>query len=62
VAMVAERLNALGVKAIAPCHCTGLAAVHVFQRAFAGRVVSLGTGDILAFGSEGEVEIQASSG
>ncbi|MBC7289026.1 MAG: MBL fold metallo-hydrolase [Armatimonadetes bacterium] len=62
VARVAERLNELGVKAVAPCHCTGLAATGVLERVFCGRVIRPGTGDTLVLDSRGEVEIQPDAG
>lgn len=62
VAILAEKLNSLGVRTIVPCHCTGRAAVQVLQQAFPGRLVAVGTGDILDLDTRGEVQIRPDAG
>lgn len=50
VGAVAERLDALGVEVLVPCHCTGARALGVLRQTFRGEVVAAGTGDVLTVG------------
>lgn len=43
-----ERLKALGVRYVAPCHCTGDAAISAFKKTYAERCLSGGAGQVIA--------------
>lgn len=53
----AAALNAAGVKALAPCHCTGARAIEELNKTFDGRVASLATGDVAQFSPQGEMTV-----
>lgn len=56
---VAAELRALGVRALAPCHCTGLRAVRVLQDAFDGPVLTVGAGNVITVTPTGDLEVTA---
>jgi 7,8-dihydropterin-6-yl-methyl-4-(beta-D-ribofuranosyl)aminobenzene 5'-phosphate synthase len=59
VASVAEHLNALGVEALVPCHCTGARALAVLMQAFRGQVLAAATGDVFTAGGPGGIRLVA---
>ena len=50
VQVVIEELLALGVRRIAPCHCTGAEATAEFEAAFGAGFVPCGVGTVIAIG------------
>jgi 7,8-dihydropterin-6-yl-methyl-4-(beta-D-ribofuranosyl)aminobenzene 5'-phosphate synthase len=57
VAQVADEARAMGVETLAPCHCTGGAAVEVLKTRFDGRVVPVGTGSVVRVSEDGRVAV-----
>ncbi len=53
----ATALTAAGVKALAPCHCTGAKAIQELNNTFDGPVASLATGDVVRFSPQGEMTV-----
>ena len=47
VSNIVEALKALGVKKIAPCHCTGEMAIAVFQKEFGDDFIKVGAGSVV---------------
>lgn len=43
---VAQQLKSLGVKKIAPCHCTGKKAIKMFAQEFGEKFIKMGVGSI----------------
>ena len=48
----------LGVRQVAPCHCTGDQATRAFAEAYGDDFIRVGVGRVLTVGSEGRVEVE----
>ena len=57
VGEMAARLHALGVRTLAPCHCTGRRAVRILQDSFEGRVLTAGAGNVITVTPTGDLEV-----
>jgi 7,8-dihydropterin-6-yl-methyl-4-(beta-D-ribofuranosyl)aminobenzene 5'-phosphate synthase len=42
----------LGVRRVAPCHCTGDRALHMFAEAYGSDFVQVGVGRVITIGAE----------
>lgn len=57
VRQVAAQLHALGVRTLAPCHCTGARAVRTLRDAFEGRTLTVGAGNVITVTLTGDLEV-----
>lgn len=44
---IIDELKGIGVKKVAPCHCTGEKAISIFQKAFKNDFIKIGAGSII---------------
>jgi 7,8-dihydropterin-6-yl-methyl-4-(beta-D-ribofuranosyl)aminobenzene 5'-phosphate synthase len=55
----AAALNASGVEALGPCHCTGSKAIDELRRTCDGPVTPLTTGDVVRFSPTGDMTVES---
>jgi 7,8-dihydropterin-6-yl-methyl-4-(beta-D-ribofuranosyl)aminobenzene 5'-phosphate synthase len=56
VARIIADFRDLGVRKVAPCHCTGERAMRMFAEAYGSDFVQVGVGRVIIVGSEEQTE------